>query len=132
MAIQILSEQTIEEAHEMARQSHTWNRGRSKINGREFWVIPSRSQPLVAHYVTSYGCTCRGARRRGNCAHQESVRIVEQQQADIDREIAAAFVAMPMVRYETLVPAECQERGCTNDAPKGERYCESHWLSEAF
>lgn len=99
MAIHMLSDQTIEEAHEMAAQSQTWSRGRSKANGREFWVIPSRSEEGVAHWTTNYGCTCKGARRHGNCAHQEAVRIVEQEQARID---AAIDEALGTVSWDDL------------------------------
>lgn len=59
----------------------TWSAGRSKRDGRQFWNIPSRSEPGVSHYTTSYGCTCKGFRRRGHCAHVEAVRAYEQSTA---------------------------------------------------
>ena len=78
MAVKILSQEMLEAAHEMALKSHTWTRGRSKINGREFWVVPSRSNPTVAHWVAidGRGCTCKGARRWGDCCHAEAARMV--------------------------------------------------------
>lgn len=81
MATEILSQAVLDAAHEMALQGHTWHRGRSKVNGRQFYLIPSRSEPGVAHYTTSYGCTCRGARKRGDCAHSEAVRMFEAREA---------------------------------------------------
>jgi len=77
MATTTLSQATLNEAHQMALQSHTWSHGRSKRNGREFFVIPSRSEAGKAHYTTSYGCTCRGFLKRGDCAHAEAVRMHE-------------------------------------------------------
>lgn len=77
MATQTLSQAVLNEAHQMALKGHTWNRGRSKVNGRPFYLIPSRSVPGTAHRVTSYGCTCTGARRFGDCAHSEAVRMFE-------------------------------------------------------
>ena len=76
-----LSPQTLEEAHAMALRGHTWHRGRSKVNGRPFYLIPSRTEPNVAHYTTSYGCTCRGFRKRGDCAHSEAARMFEAREA---------------------------------------------------
>ncbi len=91
MTMQTLSDQTLAEAHAMAAQSHTWMSGRSKATGQTFWVIPSRSEAGKAHWTTSFGCTCKGHRRRGICAHVEAVRIWEQEQARLDAEIDAAI-----------------------------------------
>lgn len=93
MATTQLSMKTKQEAHALALRGHTWQRGRSKVDGRPFYVIPSRTQKDVAHWTTSYGCTCEGARKRGDCAHQESVRMFEA------REAAAV---KPKARYEDI------------------------------
>jgi hypothetical protein len=81
MTTRTLAQKALDEAHAMALQGHTWHRGRSKANGRAFYVIPSRSEPGVAHWTTTYGCTCKGARRRGDCAHSEAVRMFEAREA---------------------------------------------------
>lgn len=77
-----LSTAVKDEAHEMAQQGHLWGRGQSKVNGREFYIIPSRSEEGIAHWTTDYGCTCKGARKHGDCAHQEAVRIFEARQSE--------------------------------------------------
>ena len=100
MAQHILSQATLNEAHEMALKGNTWHRGRSKANGRQFYVIPSRSEPGVAHWTTSYGCTCRGARRNGDCAHSEAVRMFEAREA---------VGPKPRTRLEDLLDAQIDE-----------------------
>ena len=76
-----LSQAVLREAHALALKGHTWPRGRSRADGRQFYVIPSRTEPQVAHWTSSYGCTCRGARRNGDCAHSEAVRLYEAREA---------------------------------------------------
>ena len=72
-----LSQATLAEANRLAHQAHTWHTGTSKRDGRPFFVIPSRTEPSVAHWTTSYGCTCKGFRKHGDCAHAEAVRMHE-------------------------------------------------------
>ena len=60
----------------LVAESRTWSTGRSKRTGETFFVVPSRSEPGVAHWTCCYGCTCKGYRRRGRCAHVDAVRIV--------------------------------------------------------
>lgn len=124
MATTELSMTVKHEALEMALQSHTWNRGTSKRTGEPFWIIPSRSEKNVAHWVAldARGCTCRGHRRHGDCAHAEAVRMHNGHQRATERVSA----------YEALFPAECVERGCTKDAAKGERFCSDHLTVDAF
>ena len=78
MATTTLSQATLNEAHRMALQADTWRRGTSKATGETFWMIPSRSEPDICHYVAldARGCTCRGFNRRGDCSHAEAVRMV--------------------------------------------------------
>lgn len=72
------TEMTAEESVKaLLATSDFWPRGRGKKNGREFYVIASRSTPGVAHWTTNYGCTCKGYRRYGKCAHVEAVRMKE-------------------------------------------------------
>lgn len=81
MAIQTLSQPTLRKAHELALKGHLWHTGRSKINGRAFYLIPSQSTPGTAHRTTHYGCTCTSYRHRGDCVHVEAVRMFEAREA---------------------------------------------------
>jgi hypothetical protein len=82
----------------------TWSRARSKRTGQEFYVVPSRTEPNVAHWVGInrfgvVGCTCRGHRRYGNCAHADALRAYEQRTARegglaSEVEIEAAFAGL--------------------------------------
>ena len=60
----------------LVAESRTWHTGRSKRTAETFFIVPSRSEPGVAHWTCCYGCTCKGYRRRGTCAHVDAVRIV--------------------------------------------------------
>jgi hypothetical protein len=105
----------------------TWSRARSKRTGQEFYVVPSRTEPNVAHWVGinrfgMVGCTCRGHRRYGNCAHADALRAYEERTARenglaSDSEIEAAFAglradldgrasAQRRRRYESLFPVD--------------------------
>jgi hypothetical protein len=64
-------------AEALADQAHTWNRGRSKVDGSEFAIIPA-SDGLTAHWANRLGCTCVGHRRRGVCTHQLACQLVDQ------------------------------------------------------
>ncbi len=94
MATRTLSQTTLDEAHAMALQGHRWHRGRSKDGRRSFYVIPSRTERNVAHWTTTYGCTCRGHRRNGDCAHSEAVRMFEAREA---------VTRKPLDRYNELM-----------------------------
>jgi hypothetical protein len=105
----------------------TWSRARSKRTGQEFYVVPSRTEPNVAHWVgvNRYGvvgCTCRGHRRYGNCAHADALRAYEQRTArenglasesEIDCHLAglradhdAEAAALRRRRYDDLFPVD--------------------------
>src|SRR5690348_8405804 len=66
-------------AEALAARAHTWARGRSKLDGAGFYVIPG-SAPTVAHYANVFGCTCEGYRRRGVCAHNEACKILRRRE----------------------------------------------------
>lgn len=122
MNSQTLSQATRNEAFTMAMQGHRWHRGRSKKTGAPFYLIPSRSVPGTAHRTTSYGCTCTGYDRNGDCAHTEAVRIFEA---------GEQAARKPVSRYALL--AGCSARNCDNDREAGDsRYCSNHVLVEAF
>jgi hypothetical protein len=83
-----LSTATIAKAEQLAAVAHTWNRGRSKIDGSNFCVVPA-SDGVSAHYANLFGCTCKGYERRGDCSHVEALRIVRRQR---DAKIAARYI----------------------------------------
>jgi hypothetical protein len=103
----------------------TWSRARSKRTGQEFYVVPSRTEPNVAHWVgvNRYGvvgCTCRGFGATGNCAHADALRAYEQRrpknglasESEIDCHLAglradhdATAAALQRRRYESLFPS---------------------------
>ena len=56
-----------------------WSHGRSKVDGRAFWL--SQGSKGAAHWTTAYGCTCKGFQYRGVCSHQVAVVMREAQQA---------------------------------------------------
>jgi hypothetical protein len=78
MATQQLSTATMDKARQLATQAHTWTRGRSKVDGSRFCVVPA-SDGTTAHYANLFGCTCLGYARRGDCSHVESLRIIRRQ-----------------------------------------------------
>jgi len=64
-------------AEMLVEQAPTWNRGRSKETGREFYVVPA-SDGVSAHWtaVDGRGCTCTGHRRRGVCTHALAAALI--------------------------------------------------------
>jgi hypothetical protein len=56
-------------AEALALQVPLMSHGRSKATGEAFVIVPG-STPDVAHWATTYGCTCAGFKRRGVCTHQ--------------------------------------------------------------
>jgi len=64
-------------AEVLAGQAPTWNRGRSKETGREFYVVPA-SDGVSVHWtaVDGRGCTCTGHRRRGVCTHALAAALI--------------------------------------------------------
>lgn len=77
----ILSQASMVKAHALALQVSRWNTGRSKVNGRTFYVVPA-SDGVTAHWTAQdgRGCTCKGHRRNGHCTHCEAVQIHNQRE----------------------------------------------------
>lgn len=71
-----LSPKAMQKAHDLALVIWRTPKGRSKRNGREFYVIPA-SDGATAHWTAAdgLGCTCKGFRRNGHCSHAEAVQI---------------------------------------------------------
>jgi hypothetical protein len=100
-----MTTRSIAKAEALAEQAATWARGTSKRDGRSFWIIPA-SDGVGAHYATSYGCTCTGFQRRGECSHRQAVRIHEAHERDIEaafRDLAASK-RQPIRSYSDLFP----------------------------
>jgi hypothetical protein len=76
MAQAIVTPPMQKKAEQIAALVPTFHMGRSKRDGTPFVIVPG-STPTVAHWATSYGCTCVGFQRRGTCTHQLGVKIAQ-------------------------------------------------------
>jgi hypothetical protein len=115
-------------ARDLAELLSTCSRGRSKLNGQPFYVVPS-SNRLSAHWtaVDGSGCTCQGFQRRGTCTHAIAAGLVAAQQAEADAAQRRAHESMypsPKRRptYADLFP-KC--RTCHDIAESRDGYCDS-------
>jgi hypothetical protein len=93
----------------------TWSRARSKRTGQEFYVVPSRTEPNVAHWVGinrfgMVGCTCRGHRRYGNCAHADALRAYEQRTARENGLASESEIEMAFARAYATAHARDEAR----------------------
>ena len=77
MAMAMVTAAMARKAEVLAGQAPTWNRGRSKETGREFYVVPA-SDGVSVHWtaVDGRGCTCTGHRRRGVCTHALAAALI--------------------------------------------------------
>ena len=75
----------LRKAEQLVAQASTWARGRSKVDGSGFFIVPA-SDGKSAHWSSPLGCTCRGHRERGICTHQLACQILQRQ---ADAQIAA-------------------------------------------
>jgi hypothetical protein len=71
---QQISTTTQTKAEMLADRVPFLNRGRSKRDGRGFFLMPGSKEGVV-YYSSALGCTCPGFRNRGVCCHQEACRI---------------------------------------------------------
>jgi len=88
MATHIVTPTIRKRAEQLAERIPLLPRGRSKVNGAGFYVVPG-STAGVAYYTNSLGCTCPGYRNRGVCAHQQACVIVAQREQQARYEAAA-------------------------------------------
>ncbi len=116
MTAQIVAPRTAAEAVALALAEDvpTWHRGRSKVDGTPFYLAPSRTVPGQAHRCTSYGCTCKGFERYGQCAHSRAVQIAEAREHKAlglasDAEIDCGFAGVA-ADHEWQAEAERQRR----------------------
>jgi len=101
-------------AEALAAQMPLFSRGRSKVTGQPFIIVPA-STPSVAHWTATdgSGCTCIGFQRRGTCTHAIAAQIVNQPAAQPARRT-----------YAELYPV-CSVNGCDEDAGRSGR-CMDH------
>ena len=115
MATPIVTPHIRQRAEQLAEQAPTWPRGRSKVDGRAFYVIPSSSKPeTVAHYANHLGCSCPSFRHRGVCCHQQACLLLVQRQE------APRVEAVQQARADF---GSCVSKGCTNAAANRGRRC---------
>jgi hypothetical protein len=82
---QQISTTTQQKAEMLADSVPFLNRGRSKRDGRGFFIIPG-SKAGTAWWANALGCNCPGFLARGVCAHQEACRIArDRAQAEVVR-----------------------------------------------
>ena len=104
-----LSTATMEKAQQLAAVAHTWNRGRSKVDGSRFCVVPA-SDGVSAHWANLFACTCKGFARFGNCSHREALRIVRRQHdAAITSQFCCSQCGKAAVGRSRLCPVHLAE-----------------------
>lgn len=103
MTQQVITSSMQAHAEQLVSESYRWSRGRSKVSGAEFYVIPA-STTNAAHYTSEDGCTCKSFTYRGQCSHRLAVQIHEAD-ADIDAHMAesAGQFARDETRREQMV-----------------------------
>ena len=122
-------------AERLLSMPEKWARGRSKVDGREFWVIQGSTGHAHWTALDGSGCTCRGFYYRGACSHSLAARRrMEDGQAPAptpretfdrlvatltDEQIAASATAAARVPWRP-----CRMRGCTE--PTTGRLCLAH------
>lgn len=95
-------------AEELADRMHLLPRGRSKINGAGFHLVPGSTEG-TAYYSNYLGCTCPGFQHRGVCAHQQAALLVQQRYERERFALAAqrrAAAPKPRKSYADLFPDE--------------------------
>jgi hypothetical protein len=103
-------------AEALAAQVPLMHRGRSKVTGEAFVIVPGSTDD-VAHWASAYACTCIGHQRRGTCTHQLAVqladRIARQVPGAEHRPTASPTSWRPCVRKcGALLPPESRMRFC--------------------
>ena len=103
MATTIVSPPMRRKADALAELLPTLSRGRSKVDGRPFYVVPA-SNRISAHWTAldGSGCTCLGFQRRGTCTHGIAARTVHERQQ--------SPAPQPRPSYSDLFPA-CRDCG---------------------
>lgn len=126
MATAIVTDAMREKAERLADMLPTCPRGRSKRDGRGFFVIPA-SRPNLAHYANMLGCTCRGFDVRGVCTHQIACQLhyLRTDGARIEALHPAPLSAQHL--FEEARPyGDCVKAGCTRPAENKGRRCAEH------
>ncbi len=101
---------------QLAAEPERWLTGRSKANGRRFFVIPGSEG--IAHWTAAdgSGCTCRGFAYRGQCSHVLAVKLRQ------DRERSALQTAD---RYPVRPPDPYRYCPCGVLIERWQRRCDA-------
>jgi hypothetical protein len=122
MTTVIVSPAMTRKAEKLAARVPFMSRGRSKVNGITFYIVPG-SKAGTAWWSNGLGCNCPGFTRSGVCTHSLAVSI--HQTRESEKRIAAAQAATPKRKtYSQLVPV-CPVVGCDDDALRS-GYCLGH------
>src|SRR4051812_18930562 len=94
MASSIVSAPMRAKAEALAELLPTFSRGRSKVTGQPFIVVPA-SNKMTAHWtaVDGTGCTCLGYQRRGTCTHAIAAQLVHDRRPAPSVDASAALLA---------------------------------------
>lgn len=119
MTVPIVSPPMQAKAERLAEMIPMFSRGRSKVDGRQFVIIPA-STPGVAHWSNGLGCTCKGFEVRGECTHALAVRIHQQCQE-------APRIAEAQANRQQF--GQCVTVGCIAAATGKGRRCSEHFAA---
>lgn len=109
-----------------------------RIDGtRYISLVSGRSNRVYLARADAAGCSCVWSQTMSSpCSHRIAIEL-----AALEDEMAEGWMAAAPARYlklyEDVVPAECDDRSCTDDALPREpgdegRYCRRHQLVSAF
>ncbi len=103
-------------AAQLVAERDRWLRGRTKADGRSFFVLPGSKGHAHWTAADGSGCTCRGFFYRGTCSHVLAVReynaIADEEALEELAFAAGSPLAGPVVqtirpdRYSELFPAD--------------------------
>ncbi len=113
----------------------------ARVNGKAIIVMPSSDGRRV-YYTGRSGecCTCPGSRHYPMCSHMWAAREAANQDnlsaylADAADELLAEYEAEQAYKgYQAVLTLArmggfCVERGCQEDAVRGEDFCRAHML----
>lgn len=109
-----------------------------RIDGTRYVsLLSGRSNHVYLVRASGDGCSCPWyANTLGQCSHMLAIQL-DALEDELAEDWMATAPARYLKRYEDLVPAECDDRSCTDDALPREsgdegRYCKRHLLAEVF
>lgn len=109
-----------------------------RISGTRYVsLLSGRSNHVYLVRADAAGCGCPWSQRMSSpCSHRIAVELAALED-ELREDWLASAPARYLKRYEDLVPAECDDRFCTDDALPREagdegRYCARHQLVSVF